>query len=56
VALCLGIDGRDGRAGGAAHGVLLTRDHAKTLVDELADQLGLIVMAPAAYMPSPTSG
>jgi hypothetical protein len=53
MALCLGIEGRDGRVGGAVHGVLLTRDHVKTLVDELADQLGLIVMSPAAYMSPP---
>ncbi len=51
IALCLGVEGRNGRPG-AAHGVLITPDTAHTLVQELADQLGLIVLEPAPFMPS----
>jgi hypothetical protein len=51
IALCLGVEGRNGRPG-AAHGVLITPDTAHALAQELADQLGLIVLESAPFMPS----
>jgi hypothetical protein len=49
ILLTIGVAGRDGRADGAAHGVLLTGTDADRLVHELAHLLGLVVMSEASF-------